>query len=343
MIGKKRINIGLELLRIWMSFEVILVHYWAHDRGIPSKYLKIFVDTKMLAVVVFMLVAFILSSDMIMNGTKEKIYSRFERLAVPYVGWAVIYWLIYCLMDLILKTDYVNGIGDLGWQLLFGSSPNLNAQMWYQFNLILLTVLFIIVFRCLKKHVLFVSGMMMIGCLILQYSNINGTIFLECPYEIIFPIGRICEMFPYACLGIFIGKSGIMEWLKKHTVKTIIGCIFLFVLVGKYMLFVTPAGYGYAGLNSLVITVFIVTTFYVLPFERLPQILSKGICFFSQYSLGVFAIHFMIGKLVNIYVCPRLGWMDNTFRGCILIYIISFLICFLLSKIPYKWCKRMVM
>lgn len=52
-------DIGISILRLWMVFEVVLVHYWDTTTGNVSIWLKPFEEMKMLAVPIFMLLSFI--------------------------------------------------------------------------------------------------------------------------------------------------------------------------------------------------------------------------------------------------------------------------------------------
>lgn len=62
MDGKKKdFNIGLAFIRIWMSFEVVLCHFWKQGKPELGDPLWIFSRMAQMAVPVFMLISFILT------------------------------------------------------------------------------------------------------------------------------------------------------------------------------------------------------------------------------------------------------------------------------------------
>ena len=91
-------NIGFCFLRIWMSFEVILVHFWY----VPSIdyvpwYLFPFAYMRMLAVPLFMMLSFFLLERTFIARDCNKFKKRIVRLLVPHIGWAVIYFFVFKL------------------------------------------------------------------------------------------------------------------------------------------------------------------------------------------------------------------------------------------------------
>lgn len=340
----KDFNIGLAALRIWLSFEVVLVHFWNVDEGMPRPILLPFFNTKFLAVPIFMLMSFFLTEkDFSAAPSQEKIFNRFYRLLVPYVSWAIIYYLVLQCLDLLFFKGFVNGIEDLGWQLLLGDNPKLNAQMWYHFDLIIITILFIFIFWIFKKHSFFVICLLGITALFLQYSGLNWAAFE--PFEQyrteIFYLGRICEMIPYACLGALISRYGILEQNKKSWLYSVIVCTYACIFT-YFNIVVTPAGFAYSGLRYIILAMLIFAIFYLLPFHKLPDTIKSGIVFISKYSMGIYCVHILIGTILNALILPQTGWQLSTFRECIFIYIISFVISYLIAKLPIKWCKYMV-
>ena len=128
----KSYNIGICLLRLLMSFIVIVCHYYTGNFIIISL-------MKNLAVPVFMLISFMYYRN-ILNG-KSEIICRFKRLLYPYIIWPVIYWIIYNVLHFFLKwSGYRTTINSLLWQIAFGGSPDLMPQYWYMFDLFVLTV-----------------------------------------------------------------------------------------------------------------------------------------------------------------------------------------------------------
>lgn len=134
-IEKKEFNYGLALLRALMCFEVVLCHFWTSD--VP-KYLKSFSMLRGLAVPIFMFLSFFLTEHTFLNYNKIKAKKRIWRVIYPQIGWALIYWLGYTIGQ--LKINFGVTFCDLLWQMFTGHSPRLNASMWFQTVLIVLTI-----------------------------------------------------------------------------------------------------------------------------------------------------------------------------------------------------------
>lgn len=337
---RKNYNVGLAFLRMWMSFEVVLCHYWSWGDIPWSSPLWIFHEMRIFAVPIFMLLSFILNQELISVGKKDKIIARLFRLLIPYCTWPILYWIVYRSLD----SGLVNGISDLGWSLLMGGSENLSQQLWYLFDMIVLFLFFVVLFRVFRSYYVrdCITYIIMSMALVLQYSNINGIIFADLRFEMIYPLGRICEMLPYACVGILIGRYKIFDKLQDKYIMTLINCIITFAFLLRYDIFKTPMGYGYQSVNGICISIITVLAFYVIPFSRLPMMITKIILSISKYSMGVFCIHYMIGRLLNRFVFPKYGWRINTFRECILIYALCLICSWLIAHIPFKICKNLV-
>lgn len=132
------------------------------------------------------------------NNAKKRIW----KLLLPQIIWSIIYFLVYWIIEIVTHVKMVNGISDLFWQLLTGHSPCLNATMWFQFDLIVITILFCNVFyfcnRVIGMIVIVIVGCI---CLALQYSGLNYQIFGALRYELSYPLGRLLETFPMAVGG----------------------------------------------------------------------------------------------------------------------------------------------
>ena len=113
--------------------------------------MQFFVWMRMFAVPVFMMLSFIFTSQFLEEHNTDKIKKRIERLVIPQAGWAVIYWCIYKIIDMAYGLGLENGITDMLWQIFSGHSQNLNVTMWFQVDLIYITILFLAVILIFKK------------------------------------------------------------------------------------------------------------------------------------------------------------------------------------------------
>lgn len=152
-------------------------------------------------------------------------------------------------------------------------------------------------------------------------------------------------MFPYAAIGVFLDRNRILYQCRKKrflslSVLMILGCIV--IVCNKYAIIKNPGtGYNYQGINLALISVILVMAFYLLPFDQMNDALCNLICNVSQYSLGVYAVHILIGQVMDT-VFEKKAIVCNSFFQCILIFIISLLLSCMISRLPFKWCKKIV-
>ena len=324
-----------------MAFEVVLVHYWDTTTGDVSICIKLFADMKMLAVPIFMLLSFILvGNDIILT---EKVSMRFKRLCVPHIGWALLYYTIFQITNCLAVTDWPVGPRDLFLQLITGSSPNLCPPLWYQEVIIILTAIFYLVFKLIpKKAGLLFSILLMLGALYLQYTGITYNLFKDLPYELTYILGRIPEMIPYAVVGIFLADRNIIEYLRKDRMYKLVILVLLLYLVWHIDLFaVLTYGFGYQGLRYVATSVVLVLMFITIPFYRMADCVRSIIDWFSKYTLGIYCIHWLVGKYMNLFLekqCIRV----NSFRECVVIYVTSLVISVLIGNLSGNIWKQLV-
>lgn len=122
----------------------------------------------------------------------------------------------------------------------------------------------------------------------------------------------------------------------------IAGIITIAFLVFDKRLFVISDSFGYAGIGKTGVAVGLLMFAFNLNFNNFSIKTLKCIKFISQYTLGIYCIHRMICFfLVNI-ITIVFGLQGGQFYQCIMIYIIGFFICLVVSRIPLRWIKNIV-
>ncbi len=320
----KQTNWGLSLLRTYMCFLVILCHFWFPES--PSGPTTILYQDRNYAVAVFMVMSFLLTRHTLVEHYKSKILNRFKRLLIPQIGWAVIYWCIYKIIDLICNTSLQNSISDMFWQIAFGHSPKLNATMWYQVNLIWITIIFLIIILLFKKSHMTILFLLAALAIYLQYSG-TYMYFDRFRFEIKYPLGRFVEMLPLAVTGFALSSENAMNTLVKHRWRSIALSVFVIIMVAHFPVFSDIPGYGYQGAGVLLCASAFVILFYCLPLDHIPDILKRPLTFITGHTMGIYCIHRLVGTLLLLFL-PRLGIQFDikSLPGCLLIYCISFLL-----------------
>lgn len=337
-IEKKEFNYGLALLRALMCFEVVLCHFWNSD---GSRFLMPFSMLKGLAVPVFMFLSFFLTEHTFLEYNKTKAKKRIWRVIYPQIGWAIIYWLGYTIGQFIIKDIGVR-FSDLWWQMFTGHSPRLNASMWFQTVLIVLTGVYIFIFKFFdaKKGIL-ITYAMMFAAFVIQYSGINFKLFDSLRFELKYPLGRFFEMIPYATIGFSCAYYNVFEKAKEKRLFFIIlfGLASIFLL--KHSFINSASGFGYSNNNCLLLGFFVIGFAYLIPFEKLSQSVKDVFKFLTKYTLGIYCMHRIVAEFLKILL-TKIGINIDSFILCIITYIIAFFVSFLMCKIPTKLSRELV-
>ncbi len=340
---------GLALLRIWMCFEVVLDHFYDFDAHAGTAYSKILTHYGMVAVCIFMLMAFTFTDMTRLSADNGRIARRAKRLLLPQVFWTLLYFAVYLGLDAWQHLDLIHSWSDLVWQLIFGHCYNQTA--WYQFVLILLTLLFILIFRiCSRRIAMGVTLALSAACLWIQYGGYTMQILSKIPgltgeaytYAVT-PAGRVFEMLPYAALGIFACAGGWMEWFRSHRVMTVIGACFVIGMLFRFSVFTIPEGFGYAGFYAFFLASATLALFAAFPLYHLPDGVRSVLKSLSGYTMGIYFVHRMIGTL--LYQTP-IGSALPLHRGslldCALIFGLSLLVVWLLGRVPLRIVQESV-
>lgn len=277
------------------------------------------------AVSVFMMMSFFLVQKEMVSHTADKLKKRFERLIIPQIGWAVIYWCIYNIIGYFTNGQAMAGMADLMWQIICGHSPRLNPTMWFQTVLIALTLVFwgvILIFQRNYRTVLWILGA---TALFLQYSEIN-LYFFNWRFEIKYPAGRFIEMLPIAVVGFMLASGNLLEQMEKNRLFYIAAAVFIIGMDAIYGLFSPVNGYGNSGMKMVIIAMALIVLFYLIPFERLPDRVLKGISITTRYTMGIYCMHKLVATILNAAIIKfDMGIAVNSFTECVLIYILCFL------------------
>ena len=323
-------NYGLAFLRMLMCFEVVLCHFWTPS---TSVFLMPFGLLRECAVPVFMFLSFFLMEKNLLQ--KNSIGKRFVRLLSPLIGWALIYWVVYFIVQ---RTNFA----DLLWQIFTGHSPKLNPTMWFQSVLLALTIIWMLIFRFFEKSTgIFILWALLLCAFVVIHSEINYKLFNPLRYELKYPLGRLCEMIPYATCGFFCAYYSVFDKMKACRQKSIIILCLSFIFLLKYKIINTAAGFGYSDHNCILFAFVAVGIAYLLPFDKFSKRILDYIKYATRFSLGIYCMHRMIGDFLFAFLRKIEIEMD-AFLLCIVIYIICFIASSLIFKIPIKFFRQIV-
>ena len=336
-IEKKNYNLGIALGKMLMCFEVVLIHFWGES--IPSALMP-FAELKQVAVPFFMIISFFLTERGFERCDPARNKRRLQKLIFVQIAWAVLYWLVYVVYLILIERDIQACPGSvklLLWQIFTGHSPKLNSTMWFQTDLIVITLLVILLFRRSEdRRALGIMGVLAAACLLFQYSGLNYAVFSPLRYELSLPIGRLFEMIPMAFVGLLLARSEAVSRMGRTAP--------LICAAGVAAAFLVPLpgapGFGYAGLHALLLGGTCAMLAISLPLRSLPERARRGLAFLTRHTMGIYCIHRMTGNTLRT-VFTRLGMETDSFLFCLLIYLLSFLACELLSRMPWRWMREL--
>ncbi len=350
----KKINVGLNLLRIVLTFGFVLDHFWIRDSpGILTGIERAVWHMRTLAVPAFMTMTFFFTADHFRAGDASWLKKRFVRLYEPFIFWALAYWVLRMGVS-VFNPEYATSFHDLAWQLVLGSSRTLTMQFWFHADLIILTAAFFLAFRVVriaKANLYLALGAIAVGFTV-QYTPLNAMMFSGMGFETKYPLGRVFAMLPYA------GAGFLMAAAKRRIDALSAGEKVVSALFGLWLAWfviywnVCPNPHevvGYEGLGMNLIAWGVMAAFYHIPFHRLPAAFEKAVLAVSRYAMGVYCVHLALGWLFYDYVL-RLPKIETSygemrafsFAACLAVWALSYAFCALFARIPLGICRRVV-
>lgn len=337
-MNRERYKWGIGVLKIVLCFCVILIHYG--QGSVITKYFNVLMSS---AVPCFMITTFYFNGKMLLEGNLKKIEHRILKLIKPCIGWGGIYFISYKLMYYLNLRDYGLGWKDLLWQLLTGHSYN--APLWYMYDLIILTMMFNIIFMFVKKRHNIMLLFLFVISIVYLYFGWNG-VFYELMRELKWTLGRLAEMLPYSIIGLLAGiNSDKLEKIQYSHKLAGLGILFVLGIIcrrletmGKIWI---EFNYGYAGLGLLFKSLLIFGIFLFVSDIPISKKGEKIIIKISQYTLGIYCMHVLVGESLNLFLEIQKISIDK-FRIGVTIFVLSYILSWGISKLPIKGIKSFV-
>ena len=325
-ITETEFNIGLGILRQVLAFLVVMTHYYKYSIFAQGYFKLIYLKTEKFYfhVPTFFIMAFYFSYKTLVSYDNKKILKRMERICLPYFLWPIIILFVNKLLSRFIIIEKEVTYELLKKQYLFGDK--FMPTFWYQCNLIIITILFIVIILIFRDHSNFILIIISIISFIYQYNGKNYQYF-KFRKDGPFTLGRIVEMLPCSVVGFNIAYSGIINYFKKHRFKTIIVCIYLSYLLSFYDIFIVKVGYYFNGFKLYLLSILVFIIFALFPSEKIKnKIIINIIKQITNYTAGVYYLHITIYHYIKLYI----KFVHNkTLKGCILIYLLCYFICFI--------------
>jgi fucose 4-O-acetylase-like acetyltransferase len=326
--SKREYNLGIGLLRILLSFMVVIDHFY------DSKKKKEYYYVLFYHIPSFFLISYYFTYKTFISFNIAKIKLRLERILIPYFSWCIISWIIKNIYFYVSNSNSYYSLKDFIFNLLNGHICNL--PLWFQSVLILSTFSFLIIIFIFKKKYLLVLIIFAILSYILQYSGFNYNFFIKnSTIHFRLTYGRFAEAIPNAVSGFTLASLGIYQKGKKYKKKIIFFSLLILIIISKYDIFSELKSFKYGGLRLNIAAICIFLFFSLLPVEIIKcKIIIFIIKQISIYTGGVYFTHYLIGK---VFLSKILTFIkNNTFLGCMKIYLISYIVCLIGTKIFKK-------
>ena len=320
--SNKKINYSIELLRLVLSFWVVLHHCCRHIGSFKGRF----------HVPTFMIMSFYFYYNTLKSKIVIKIKQRFQRILIPYIIWPTFIFIFNNILVRIFDiTEFQRKLKlkDLVLQLIFGFKYQ--VVFYYQFNLIFLTIIFTIISILFNRNFIIIFQMFLIIAYFFQYSNLNKYIFGK--YSAVFriPLGSFLELLPFAVAGITLHYLDAITKFKKHKKLSMLFIEVIIFYILKFDIFTKIKGFFFPGifLNIGGICIFILFSLFSFKNERLLFFLK----IITKFTGGVYYVH----KACYFVLKKGLLFVKNhTFHGSVLIYLISYIICYFGNKYTYK-------
>lgn len=338
-------NFGIDILRVWMCFEVILMHFWRYtpsDGNEILNFMKVFRCFEQVAVPCFMFISFLLCAPLLNSSDSDnrQIHRRIFRIAVPVLLWSVVYFLVINLRALADGCEFPVTFTDLVLQILLGHVYN--GPMWFLNVLLALTLTVAGINRTVPcRWRLFVYVVLTAGALVFCLTGLAYRWFGGLESEISYPLGRYFEMFPFAGIANILFLSGVKVPEGRLRLRYILILIALCCCAGISWFIGAPAGFGYGKPFQYLFTIPLVSLMLMIPFNRFATFMHRTFTPIAHYTLGMYCLQSLIGDEMNAF-CSHMGWPENSFAGCVAVFIICFLLCRIIAWIPCRFTRQAV-
>ena len=318
-IDKKKIYLGIEILRVILCFWVLSFHSIQYKK---INDLFFYIIKKTFHVPCFSFISFYFSYNIFKGKNTFKFKKRMQRLLIPYILWPLIIFVI----DNISNRKIIIPLYYLKIQLLCGRK--FIVPLWYLFSIIVLTILFFILSNFITNNFLFVIQIFSMFSYFFQYSGFDYLLNIF-KNSIKLPILNTLYLIPTSTLGLYFSALKIVEILKiKKNMTLFFSFLFLYFLF-KYDIFINLG--GYKGIIHMFTSSCFFLGFYFLPLENIHHYIKKVIQKITRYTNGIYCLQ---AKMIP-FVRNKFN-SSGTLQSCIIIYLLSYLCSFIGDKFLRK-------
>ena len=275
---------------------------------------------------IFFFISFYFSYNTLSSKDISKIKGRFKRMIIPYIGWPIIIYIKDKFNYYILKKQEIYNLKDLYYQILTGCP--IYRIFWFFFILIILSLFITLIIRIFNKKYIFVLLIICFLDYIFFYSG-YAKIFIFNKYKF-FPVHHSImpnfEYFIFVFTGFYFANKQILNKLYKFRGRVIfISIIIIFIYLKYYSVIFSKIHFFYHCIIKNIFVCFVFLLFALIPFDNIKNnYLNFYLYKLTNYTGGIYYLHGQIGRVFRKNISIN---KNNTFMGCILIYIVCYILC----------------
>ena len=267
----------------------------------------------------------------------NKIILRFQRLLIGYLLWPIIRTIIIIIVNLFhgtymkffIKLKFL--LKDMYLQILIGSS--IHNILWFQFNLLFLSLFFTIVSFTFKKNA--IKIFLLIG-IISFYFHISGLSynFLNTykNFFLRYNLGNMVELTPIAINGLLLNSINILEKIKDISPNLNFVFVFIILILFKYEIFIKQPGFYYPNVSLNIISSIILFLFFgssifnKMKNEKIKLFLRH----ITKFTAGIYYTHPIFRDYLRKYTY---FFNKRSYSSALIIYFICYFFCFVGNKL----------
>ena len=339
-IGKyKNNNAWISMLRIFMTFHVVWIHFRpiSYDSFL-DRFLLFFVAVPVPA---FMFISFFLMEEQLWEGNLLYIKKRIIRLIILVLFWNVIVFIynnFWNVMVAIFHGKCIGffSIGDMLESILF--NKGLTSQFWFINIQVLIIFTIFLLFKLIGNRKAII--LLLVVTFVYQYSGVNDSVIRAISENIGTVMKRFVGCVPVALCGILYAR--VMKY-KGYREKLVLLGVLLSLSLVTYKIVPLPPGDYYGGVFTTIIS-----SVVCIIFLTIPDIISGNariiINYLGSCMMGVYCLHFMVIDFLSIIfrdAMPqsRLFMQFFIYGFCLVLTVFLRIIS---VKIPWKWLSYVI-
>ena len=322
---KNDINIGIQLLRMIFSFNIVVIH--CLNKKYMNKLIYFFCFYGFYNYVpTFFLISFYFSNKLFTSKNINKLKERLLRISIPYIIWPCIFWIKYSFINSMKGIVDSDKYKFLFYQLIIGKS--FHPVFWFQFCLLFWSICFIILIFSFKYY----NNIIIIITFIILFLNLFG--YTNKLFQNYNPIIKrsVREIFYrniYMTSGFFLGAINILD--KSFIIKAKI------IIISLFTSFLIEISIFSQRLDCIKTQFIIIIIFFAFSFITSNIIKNSNIIFIlkqiTSFTGGIYYLHWEIKyRTMNDFFLIKKG----DFISCVINYLICYIFCF----ISYNICKN---